>query len=153
MIFGGCQKLKLVLFADNTNIFCSGENLEELLVKVTKEINKLKIWFDRNKLSLNLIKTKIMLYGNCRISEQIQIQVDGVQIERGHERKFLGIIIDDKISWKPHINYIQTKLSRSISVLNKAKTGSGSQFTSHSMLFQSIVLSYFNYCVEIWGYN
>lgn len=48
------------------------------------------------------------------------------------------------------MNYIQTsKLSRSISVLNKAKTGSGSQFTLHPMLF----LPYFNYCIEIWGNN
>lgn len=104
---------------------------------------------------INKLKYNKNNVGNCRISEQIQIQVDGVQIERVHECKFLGIIIDEKISWKPHINYIQTKLSRSISVLNAktAKTASGSQFTSQSMLFQSIVLPYFNYCVEIWGNN
>lgn len=132
------QVLKLVLFADDTNIFGSGENLKEVLDEVTKEMSKLKIWIDRNKLSLTLNKTKIMLFGNHRINEQVQIQIDGVQIERVHENKFLGVIIDEKISWKPHIIHIQTKLSRSISVLNKAK-----QVLDHKslhILYCSIVL-------------
>ena len=62
-----------------------------------------------------------MLFGNNRSEEQVQLIIYGVQIEKVHENKFLGIIIDDQISWKPHIKYIQTKLSRSISILNKAK--------------------------------
>ncbi len=92
------QVLKLVLFADDTNIFCSGEDLKKLLEEISKELSKLKVWFDRNKLSLNLNKTKMMLFGNYRINIQVQIQVDGVQIERVNENKFLGVIIDEKIN-------------------------------------------------------
>ncbi len=103
------QVLKLVLFADDTNKFCSGEDLKKLLEEITKEMSKLKVWFDRNKLSLNLNKTKMMLFGNYRINIQVQIQVDGMQIERVNENKFLGVIIDEKINWKPHIKHIQTK--------------------------------------------
>lgn len=66
----------MVLFADDTNIFCSGENLQQLVEDVTKEINKVKIWFDRNKLSLNLNKTKIMLFGNYKMNIQVNIQID-----------------------------------------------------------------------------
>lgn len=90
--------LKMVLFADDTNTFCSGENLQQLVKDVTKEMNKLKIWFDRNKL-LNLNKTTIMLFGNCNMNIQVNIQIDGVIIARVHENKFLGVIIDDRISW------------------------------------------------------
>ncbi len=54
------KTLKLVLFADDTNIFCSGGDLKELLGRITTEMCKLKMWFDRNKLSLNLSKTKFM---------------------------------------------------------------------------------------------
>ena len=50
--------LKLVLFADHTNMFCSGKNLQEFLGCNTEEMCKLKSWFDGNKLSLNLNKTK-----------------------------------------------------------------------------------------------
>ena len=81
-ICGVSQKLKMVLFADDTNIFCSGDNLKELLKEVTNEMNKIKLWFDKNKLSLNLTKTKTMLFGNNRSEEQVQLIIDGVQIER-----------------------------------------------------------------------
>ena len=46
--------LQFVLFADDTNIFCMGEDLQQLLELITTEIIKLKKWFDNNKLSLNL---------------------------------------------------------------------------------------------------
>ena len=58
--------LRLVLFADDTNIFCSGENLEQLVENMENEMDKLKTWFDKNKLSLNFSKTKLMLFGKHR---------------------------------------------------------------------------------------
>ena len=141
--------LKMVVFADDTNIFCSGKNLQELLDKVTSELSKLKGWFDKNKLSLNLAKTKLMLFSNHKIDNQVNIQLDGVEIERVSENKFLGVIIDDKISWKSHIKYIHNKLSRSVSVLNKAKHLLN--YKSLRMLYCSLVLPYLNYCTEVWG--
>ena len=66
----------------------------------------LKTWFDRNKLSLNLSKTKYMIFGTRRINEQSTIKIRGMEIERVHENKFLGVIIDDKLCWKSHINNV-----------------------------------------------
>ena len=60
--------VKCILFADDTNIFCSGENLQQLLDVISSELSKIKKWLDKNKLSLNLNKTKIMLFGNCKIT-------------------------------------------------------------------------------------
>lgn len=54
--------LKLVLFADDTDVFCSEENLQQLLEVVTTEMSKLKRWLKINKLSLNLNKTKFLLF-------------------------------------------------------------------------------------------
>lgn len=143
--------LKLVLFADDTNIFCSGNDLSQLQEDITKEMIKLKTWLDFNKLSLNLSKTKFMLFGNSRRDTLVQISIDGVVLERVSEIKFLGVIIDDKINWKPHIKHVQTKLSRSISVINKAK-----QVLDHNslhILYCSLVLPYLTYGVEVWGNN
>ncbi len=47
-----------------------------------------------------------MLFGNSKKSTQVQIQIDGVDKERVNENKFLGVIIDDKGSWKSHINIV-----------------------------------------------
>lgn len=59
-----------MLFVDDTNIFCSEVNIRELLDEIIKEMKRLKMWFDRNKLSLNINRTKITLFGNCRSDKQ-----------------------------------------------------------------------------------
>ena len=71
-----------MLFADDTNIFCTGEDLQQLLELITTEMSKLKKWFDNNKLSLNLSKTKIMLFGNFTLNNDVNVKIDGVDIER-----------------------------------------------------------------------
>lgn len=100
------RMLKFVLFADNTNIFCSGNDLKILTQGINIELKKLKTWFDGNKLSLNLNKTKAVFLGNSRTNTQTQIQLDGVNIEIVKEMKFLGVIIDEQLSWKSHIKNV-----------------------------------------------
>ena len=143
------EKLKLILFADDTNIFCAGNNLHELQDMVSNEMGKLKSWFDKNKLSLNLSKTKVMLFSNSRINIDFNINIDGISIERVNENKFLGVIIDENINWKTHIKNTLNKLSRSISILSKAKHVLDRN--SLRILYCSLVLPYLNYCSEVWG--
>ena len=139
----------MVVFADDTNIFCAGESLDELLDLASSEMTGLKRWFDKNKLSLNLSKTKFMIFSKRKIYDEVNVYVNGMPIERVHENKFLGVIIDENINWKSHIKYIQTKVSRNISVLSKAKHLL--DCNSLRMLYCSLVLPYLNYCSEVWG--
>ena len=101
--------------------------------------------------SLNLSKTRIILFGNQRTNVHLEIQLDGVSIERVNEIKFLGVIIDEKISWKSQIKHVQTKMSRCITVLNKAKHALDHK--SLRTLYCTLVLPYLIYCVEVWGNN
>uniref|UniRef100_A0A8C6M9A3 Reverse transcriptase domain-containing protein n=1 Tax=Nothobranchius furzeri TaxID=105023 RepID=A0A8C6M9A3_NOTFU len=141
--------LKFVMFADDTNIFCSGEKLNKLMEILSAEMFKVKKWFDKNKLSLNLSKTKYMLFGNNKVNTQIVMNIDGVTIERVNHYKFLGVIMNDKISWKQHIKHVHNKTVRSISILNKVK-----HFLDRNilhMLYCALVQPYLNYCAEVWG--
>lgn len=113
--------LNFVLFADDTNLFCSGKNLERLLDTVEMEIDILKCWFSINKLSVNVNKTKYVISGNHKVNKKVQIMIDKIEIERVYKNKFLGVVIDHKRCWKPHIDYIKKKISKSIAILYKAK--------------------------------
>ena len=143
--------LKFIIFADDTNIFCSGENLQQLLRVVSDELGKLKLWFDANKLSLNIKKTKFMIFGNKNIdiSTNVELKIDKITLERVYENMFLGVIIDHSFSWKPHISHVRNKVSRSIGILYKARD----LLNYHSlyMLYNSLILPYLTYCVEVWG--
>uniref|UniRef100_A0A672HHM4 Reverse transcriptase domain-containing protein n=1 Tax=Salarias fasciatus TaxID=181472 RepID=A0A672HHM4_SALFA len=143
--------LKLVLFADDTNIFCSDEHIDTLLDKVTAEMHQLKVWFDCNKLSLNLSKTKYMIFSNRKKITKQTLIIDQEIIEKVDEFKFLGVLIDNKLNWKSHIKYVQTKISKSVAVLNKVKYVL--DYKSLRMLYCALVLPHLSYCLEIWGNN
>uniref|UniRef100_A0A8C6U0E0 Reverse transcriptase domain-containing protein n=2 Tax=Neogobius melanostomus TaxID=47308 RepID=A0A8C6U0E0_9GOBI len=119
-IFNVSKLLKLVIFADDTNVFYSNDNYSNLVTNINCELSKLKTWMDINKLSLNLNKTKVMFFGNYN-GKPDSVNIEGVVLDTVSEIKFLGVIIDSKLSWKPHIRHIQGKVSKSISIINKAK--------------------------------
>lgn len=104
---------------------------------------------DTNKLSLNINKTKVMMFGNCNKMSEQKISIDGIQIEIVSEIKFLGVIIDSKLSWKPHVRYIKTKISKSLSIINKAKLYLDEN--ALRTLYCTLVLPYLTFCVEVWG--
>lgn len=61
--------------------FLFGDNFDQLLKAINSEMCKLKIWLDSNKLSLNLNKTKLMLFGRREVGAQVQVHIDGVNTE------------------------------------------------------------------------
>ena len=62
---------------------------------------------------------------------------------------FLGVIIDHKFSWKPHINHIRAKLAKNIGILGK--TRQALNYSSLYTLYCTLITPYLNYCVEVWG--
>lgn len=140
---------KCILFADDTNILCSGENLQQLRSIMTAEIKKLKHWFELNKLSLNLSKTKVMVFGNFTEIPEMNLKINDTVIEQVCVNKFLGVIVDNKVSWKPHVNYIKNKIAKSIGILSKTSRFLD-QRTMHT-LYNSLILPYLTYGCESWG--
>ena len=143
--------MKFVLFADDTTIISSGHNLQQLLNDITQEMDKVKIWFDQNKLSLNLEKTKYILFGNRKIEISEPIKIDNKYIERVEQATFLGVVVDNRMSWKPHINHVRTKVAKSVGVMRRARHWLNSD--ALLMLYHALLMPYMTYCVEIWGNN
>jgi len=81
----------------------------------------------------------------------MSLKIDDVELERVNENKFLGIILDHKLSWKPHIAHVQSKLSKTIAILYKTKYLLNTP--SLYILYCSLIVPYFSYCVEIWGHT
>ena len=138
--------VKFVLFADDTNIFCSNENVEVLQDTLNRELAKLFVWFSINKLSLNLGKTNYMLFRSRPPDLELHLKINNADIPKVTATKFLGIIIDDRLNWKPHIQYVKSKLSCIFSIMYKASkliTTAG-MYILYCSLFQPHI-SYCNY--------
>ena len=139
-----------ILFADDTTVLIEGHEYQELIETLNEELCKVDKWLQANKLALNIWKTHYMLFHRVRLKKkQINIYFTGETIIRVSCTKFLGVIIDDKLKWTAHNQYIKNKLSKSIGILYKCRT----YFDKENMrnLYFRFIYLYLTYCVEIWG--
>ena len=109
--------LQFILFADDTNLFMSSNNLEDLQQKLISELAGLSCWFKANKLSLNLDKTSYMLFsgkGNRVPVANFSLHMDNTIIKRVENCKNLGVYLDGNLSWSVHVDKISNKISKTI---------------------------------------
>ena len=100
---------------------------------------------------LNIIIIIIIIIIITRDVEKVKLNVklDGVSLNRVSSTKFLGVIIDENLKWKNHIDAISKTLSRNIGILTKFK-----YFVPENILYSlycTLILPYINYGVLIWG--
>ena len=95
--------MKSILFANDTVLVQSDNNLGKLQNSVNHEMKKVMDWLTANKLLTNISKTKYMLITNKHVStESFVINVNRNRIERSLTYKYLGVIVDEKLTWKEH---------------------------------------------------
>ena len=96
-----CKYTAPMLFADDTNLFCNGSDLEALETNINQELAKISKWLKTNKLSLNVKKTHYMVFSKRRVGRfRLQLMIDGENIDEVEKTKFLGINIDNKLTGK-----------------------------------------------------
>ena len=139
-----------VLFADGTTIFLSGKDQESLNQALQTCLTSANLWMLSNDLSLNAQKTKSMLiHSFCKKSlRQLHLELNGFPIKQVRVFKFLGVMINDTLTWSDHINYISSKVSRNINLLRRL-----SWFLPWPLLvlfLKSYILPTFDYCDVVW---
>ena len=84
------------MFEDDTNLFISDSNIENLFVTMNQELRKVATWFKANKIFLNISKTKYSLFHSTRKRKDIpnilpSLHIDDVSVKREFVTKFLGV--------------------------------------------------------------
>ena len=98
-----------IIFADDTNILFSHEDPVQLEKLINTELKEISNWFKLNKLSLNIDKTNFMIFKNKynnKPTPDFKIEIDNKHIEQVDTTKFLGILIDNNLTWKAHTSHI-----------------------------------------------
>ena len=145
-----CKYTFPVLFADDTNLFLSGKDVSSLSQMMTSELGEISEWLKVNKLSLNIKKTHYIVFsGGKRPPNALDIKIDNQEISRVLKTKFLGVVVDCKLSWKEHIAYITGKIARGIGVISKARRYHNRD--SLLSLHYSFIYHYLIYCNHVWG--
>ena len=142
-----------IVYADDTTLSATLGTfgpVKDQRKKINTELGKISDWLKLNKLSLNINKTKAMIFRTPQKTVQPPtIEIDNTPIEFVHEFNFLGIIIDQHLTWNAHIKYIRNKLSKVAAVLTKLKNFLPKP--TLLTLYNSMFLPHINYGLLLWG--
>ena len=139
-----------ILFADDTNLFCTGIDLKNMIRQVNEELAKIYAWVNANKLSLNIDKTNFMLFMPKYSSHCANhIVINQIRIQEVKETKFLGVIIDNKLKFSAHIKYISKKIAKGNGIILKSRK----VFSNETLLslYHTFAYPYLSYCIHVWG--
>ena len=102
----------LVLYADDTNVLIKATTIEELCFKIKLTVDELMTWFTQNDLSINVEKSKIILFGTKQNQRLWSFNVGVDVIERVKCVRFLGIQLDENLCWKDQCDKVTTTMSK-----------------------------------------
>ena len=145
------KKAITILFADDTNALYTGKTYEELARVVCDDLAILSDWFKCNKLALNELKTKYIIF-HTRFNkppDNFDIILNGIALERVEVTKFLGVLIQENLNWNKHIGQVCNKIARSTALLAKLK-----HYVPRYVLliiYNSLCMSHISYALSVWG--
>ena len=99
------------MYADDTTMYFNLEDFTNLDMEneINDEIEKITIWLKVNKLSSNVQKTKLMIFHRKQKHIQnLNISINGLNIERVESFNFLGITLQETLSWDSHVTLVKT---------------------------------------------
>ena len=151
-LFLSLDDCKVNLFADDTCVFVSNSNFNTLIQRAKDSLYKLYNWCCCNKLTMNSSKTCFIIFhakNKKETSDVNHLSVPGISIKRVKTVKYLGVIFDELLSWKPHIEFICSSLLRYFGIFNHVKHAITPIIAKQ--LYYAFVCSKISYGIEVLG--
>ena len=140
------------MYADDTTIYFNLEDFDQncLETDINNELEKVNLWLKLNKLYLNTQKTKLMVFRSEENKiREIHLSINDIQIEQVTTFIFLGITLNENLSWRNHTKMVGNKLSRVIGVLFRLKQVLPKEILF--ILYNTLISSYIKYGLLVWG--
>ena len=142
-------------FADDLVTLVTGSDINKLMEKMQSIVNIINEWCITNGLELSTEKTRLVLFTwKRKFSINYPVIINNEALSFSTEVKYLGLILDHKLNWKKHIDYISGKANQS---LNTAKRTIGKNWglsaKTVKWLYKSVVLPTITYGCHVWGLN
>ena len=137
-------------FTDDTNLLFSSKTSKFHKI-INKELRLLFEWLCANRLSLNVAKTEFIIFRppRKRLDKRIFLKLNGQKLYESPKIKYLGIIIDNRLSWKHHTHELSKKLNRAVGMIYKIRDNCTSSVLRS--LYFSLFNSHLSYGLSVWG--
>ena len=142
---------KTIHFADDTNLLHINDSLKMINRHINYDLKQLCTWLRCNKISLNASKTEIIIFRSKQkeIKKHLNFRINGQLIKTKTMTKYLGLILDENLSWETHLNTLRLKLARANGML--AKIRHYVPFHILKNIYYSIFNCHILYGCQIWG--
>lgn len=143
------KECNYTLFADDTNLLIKTTSKQDMLNITPNILNTICQWFTDNKLLLNYEKSVNITFTSPKTNDNNNFTTINGSIEAVESTKFLGVCIDNKLTWSPHINYLIGKLTGivfALSVIRKRV-----DLETSKIVYFSYFESLLSYGIEFWG--
>ena len=136
----------MYLYADYTVLLSINKDIHDCYTNIQSDLAHINLWCRRNKLSLNIKKTKCMLFGSrvrLKNSRCPKLNINDVNIDFVHQYKYLGVILDPHLTFNKHLNNIIKITAHKINLLAKVR-----QYlteTASLRIYKTMILPYFDY--------
>lgn len=139
------------MYADDTSVFFTSDNIIKLHSMVNVYLEQLSNWLLDNKLQLNATKTTYMIFRpyNKNVEKEIPIIFNGTKLNRVTEQKFLGVWFQEQLSWNTHIAHLSSELSKSIGLIYRI--GHLIPLWLKQNLYNALIYSKLCYGILVWG--
>lgn len=110
-------------FADDTNLIFSHKSPKIINKKINHDLRLIIQWLRANKISLNASKTEIVIFRtkSTNLNRNYNFRVNGQKINPVNQVKYLGLYLDEHLSWNVHLNQLKPKLFRANGILTKLR--------------------------------
>lgn len=143
---------KIIMYADDMTLLVTGAKKSELIKLSNEIISKVFDWLLDHKLTLNISKTKYMIFSPrpSAIKEYAgpKLNILGEPIEEVMEFKFLGLLMKNNLSWKSHIESVISKLRTCLGIVYRIR--SLANISCLLSLYHALATSYLSYCITTW---
>lgn len=139
----------LILYADDAILCYAADTLEELQALMQRDATLLHGWLCRNVLTVNAEKTVYMTFGWARNLPDMNISIDGVAIKRVRTYKYLGLILDENLSFDRHIDHIKRVIRPFIPLM--WRNGRFIPSCKRKQIYYAYVQSHLNYMMPIYS--
>ena len=119
----------------------------ELMMNLNIDLSTVSEWLRANKLTVNVNKTKYVVFGSRHMLQDkpdLNLKISGQKIERVSVMKYLGVLLDDTLTFEDHIQYVVDKATKKLGILRKSR-----EFLPRNtsiLLYKSLVLPHIDYC-------
>jgi hypothetical protein len=140
------------LYADDIVVLTSHTDVKVIVHTLETELLSIKKWCCDNLLNLNEVKTEFMLFHKANDTSYESVPpllLDGKEIKRVYKFKYLGVFIDPSLSFRPHYQHVESKMSCAIGRIR----GINRLLTDDVFitLIKAYVIPIYDYCLDIWA--